>query len=467
MQEDGQVKKRMSNNSSEIAVGILYYGSKSDGIGGVIKADSDDFIVDEIPINLPIREDGRYLLIKLEKINWDTHHLIKELARRLMISQRRLSFAGTKDKRARSTQLISIEGISWDDLNKVILKDATFHLLGYSDRRLGMGDLIGNRFTVTVSQIPFSPEKVERNLTTIRQEVDSLGGIPNFYGLQRFGSTRPITHLIGKKLVEGNVEGAIMHYIAMPFEGEMDNTREVREFLWEAYLDGSHESVLGEALQRFPKHLSYERSLLSVLISKGDPVRAISAIPFNLQRMFVHAYQSYLFNLMLSHRLMLDLPLNEPIEGECIMFIDENGIPSEKSYERFTQQKASQLLRLIKAFRAVVGVDVVGYKTSPLQLPEYARSVLDEQGVELSKFKLELPKPLDKLSAKGSVRALSIKVNQTYHVLEDKSGGSRVTFRFDLPRGTYATSLLREYTKAESYESLKSKVHVNLYEDSR
>jgi len=96
---------------SERRVGILYYATESDGIGGVLKAKPSDFVVREVS-QVEIGKEGEYLILEVTKENWDTHILVREIARRLRISKERISFAGTKDKFAVTTQKISIRGVT-------------------------------------------------------------------------------------------------------------------------------------------------------------------------------------------------------------------------------------------------------------------------------------------------------------------------------------------------------------------
>ena len=74
-----------------------FYITDSPGCGGIIRSHPEDFLVDEVFEDLGY-EGGRYLVIEVEKTDWDTHHLIREMSRHLRISQKRFGWAGTKDK---------------------------------------------------------------------------------------------------------------------------------------------------------------------------------------------------------------------------------------------------------------------------------------------------------------------------------------------------------------------------------
>jgi len=97
------------------ALGMEYYITDSPGCGGVLRSSPEDFVVDEVYENLSY-EGGRYLVLEVVKKDWDTHHLIREMARQLRISQKRFGWAGTKDKRAVTSQRISIMNLDESEL---------------------------------------------------------------------------------------------------------------------------------------------------------------------------------------------------------------------------------------------------------------------------------------------------------------------------------------------------------------
>ena len=141
------------------------------------------------------------------------------------------------------------------------------------------------------------------------QELDAIGGIPNFFGHQRFGTTRPITHLVGKALVQGDFEEAAMLFLAKPSVHEHPASRQARQEL-------ETTKNFKQAQENFPKQLRFERIMLNHLADNPDDfVGAFQRLPLKLQALFVQAHQSYLFNRFLSERVKHDLPLNEAVGG--------------------------------------------------------------------------------------------------------------------------------------------------------
>ncbi|KUK04274.1 MAG: tRNA pseudouridine13 synthase [Methanosarcinales archaeon] len=421
---------RESPHAAERACGMEVYGSDADGIGGVLKARCEDFVVREL-YEPRLSDEGRYLLVEVEKTDWDTHQLVREIARRLHISYRRIGFAGTKDKRARTIQLMSIYGVRWEDVEPLRIRDVSLRFVGYSQRDVGLGDLAGNAFVIRVRDVSVSGEECEERLSLIHEQLQRLGGAPNFFGMQRFGTVRPITHEVGRLLVRGDVEGAVMCYIGMPFEQEPEDTRTARERLWEAYRSGLTADAVREALRSFPRHLRYERAMLDKLIS-GTAEDAMRALPINLQRMFVHALQSYLFNRMLSERLRLGLSLREPQVGEWVLV-------GERA-QRVDEGTLDMAARLVRHGRARVALPIVGYDTDVEALPEYARRVLDDERIEPEMFSLP---HLSELSPAGTLREVATSLPSRLCV--DDEG---VVLHLTLPKGCYATVVLREYTKS-------------------
>jgi len=218
----------------ESVVGIEVYKSHTPGIGGRIKQIPEDFIVEEISPKRVVYEAGRdlgieqgkegsYLHLTLEKYNWDNLRAIKELSRYLHISPKRIGFAGTKDKKALTTQRVSVYQKKIADYADLKIKDMVFRDPSYSEDSIGLGNLYGNRFTVIIRDLAGDEGSLRKDAGEIISEL--RGQVPSFYGTQRFGTTRPITHLVGRELLRGDFKAAVMVYLAMDFPGEDEGIR--------------------------------------------------------------------------------------------------------------------------------------------------------------------------------------------------------------------------------------------------
>src|SRR5438094_10353142 len=131
-------------------VGIEGYLTSTPGLGGTLKATAEDFVVEEISSPPATAVDGRYTIASLRVRNWETNRLVRELARALHISRRRIGVAGTKDKRAVTTRLFSFEGIPIEAVRELHLKDVEVLDAFRSARPLEIGGLAGNRFHIVI-----------------------------------------------------------------------------------------------------------------------------------------------------------------------------------------------------------------------------------------------------------------------------------------------------------------------------
>lgn len=408
----------------EEEVGIEGYITSTTGMGGEIKKSIEDFYVEEIAELNPLKE-GDYLVIKVKKRNWDTINFVRVLSNALGVSQKRISFAGTKDKRALTVQYFSIYGVKAEDLEKVKLRDAEIEVVGYLRRNIQLGDLLGNFFRIRVHGYR-NGELFEK---TKNELIDK--GTPNFFGLQRFGSIRFITHEVGRLILQGDYEEAFWVYVAKPFEGENEETRKVREVLWD-----TRDAKFG--LRELPKYLRYERNLLQKLREGKSEKEALLSLPKNLKMMFVHAYQSYIFNRLLSERIKQFGELKTIDEGDFACYITLKSRPTFADCSVVAANKL-RVKRLIKERFAALALPLVGYSTELKGWSRLALDFLNEDNLTISSFKTEYKE----FSSSGSYRPADLLIE---HTDIDFSSG---IFTFYLPKGCYATIMLREFLKKE------------------
>ena len=424
-------------------IGISLYCTDTKGLGGKLRQEVEDFIVKEIT-NREEGQEGKYLILELKKHNWDTHHLTRTLAKILQISQKRISIAGTKDKRAFTTQKVSIFDIDASMIENVHLKDVELNVLGRSRKSIEIGDLLGNDFIITVRDIPSSIGEVKSLLEKTTNEVLHQGGIPNFFGIQRFGSIRPVTHLVGKAIVEGDFEKASLLYIAEPFIDEPAEIKKARQLVKET-------RDFREGLKTYPLRLGHERAMMNYLIMKPNNFAgAFQVLPKNLYTLFVHGYQSYIFNTILCRRIEKSLPLNQAIEGDIVCFKNNAGLPDSSKTEQVTSETKDAMNFLIKRRRAFITAPLPGYKTEFASgIPgEIEQEVIQELKVPLKGFNVE---EIPEMSSKGTRREILLQVEPKFKVEDDELNPvkSKIVLEFMLPKGSYATTLLREYMKVD------------------
>jgi tRNA pseudouridine13 synthase len=194
-------------------------------------------------------------------------------------------------------------------------------------------------------------------------------------------------------------------------------------------------------------HRLVERGEASDGTLDADDYRAaLEAVPSNLQTLFVNAAQSYVFNRILSARLDRGLPFDEPVAGDVVCFRDADApdglaLPDTDRTQRVTEDRLATVRRHCQRGRAFVTAPLVGTETdlSEGEPGEIEREVLDDLGLAPGDF--DLP---GEFHSEGTRRAILLGTDLT---VEDDDGDPR--FSFALPKGSYATVVLREYCKTD------------------
>ena len=447
----------MSTSSVEKEIGIEGFASTNLGIGGSIKQCPEDFIVEEILLdgsraknaNGPpsqLEEKDQYLVCLLIKRNWDTITATRVIARKLGIQEERIQTAGLKDKRAMTAQHISIENINMTELKRITSKGLTVHPLRYSPSMIFPHMLYGNAFQIVVRRIPLPRSAITNRINATLGRLRSLGGFPNFFGHQRFGVTRPITHKVGRALAEGNLEQAALIFLANNSPWEHPQARLARTRL-------SRSGDFKAALEEFPKNLSYERLLLSYLQKHPEDFRgALRELPKRLRRLFLQAYQSYLFNCFLSERIRRGIPIENPQKGDYVLKADSNRLPG-RSYVKATSRNLEKLRRSTKKGKMFVALPLIGFRQSisdGLQ-GEIEASVLQRENVTQQLFQTP---SMPEVSAGGGLRTTVARVQGLrFEITRDDEQNSterKLELGFTLHRGCYATVFLREIMKPDN-----------------
>lgn len=421
--------------TAEAGIGIRRYLCDADGTGGHLKTEPEDFVVREISDPPREKADGDYAIATVTSRNWETNRLVRILSRSIGMSRTRIGFAGTKDKRAVTTQLMSFRCPS-ENLERVSLKDVEISGVYRGSRAIQLGDLIGNSFEITVRDCTMDPALVE---PTVRGDMDTIAkekGFPNFFGVQRFGAVRPVTHLVGERLVRGDIEGAVRTYVCFTTSEEDQALQGIRGS-FEGTSDWAH------AREIMPESMSFEKVMAQALAEGGDWKDAVAALPPNLQMMFVHAYQSYLFNEMLSERMARGMPLNAPEEGDIVIPAAADGTPQHEAPVRVTTSNIDLVARQVRLGRAFVTHALFGSESvlADGEPGEIEASIIERERLQPQDF---IVPGLPKCSLKGGRREVLCPVKGLRASFSDGS----YTMSFSLPKGNYATCLMREFMKS-------------------
>ncbi|NLF89334.1 tRNA pseudouridine(13) synthase TruD [Candidatus Bathyarchaeota archaeon] len=436
-------------------LGMHTYATETEGLGGVIKESADDFVVEEMLVDgskasvtgaVPSRAIGssaqkqRFLLCLMIKRNWDTFIATKNVAKALGIDQGRVQFAGIKDARAVTAQHITIENVPAEDAAKIDIKNVKVTPIGYIREMLSLFYLLGNNFTITATKVDAPESVVQERVQQTIQELNAIGGIPNYFGHQRFGTTRPVTHLVGRALSQGRFEDAAMLFLANPGPYEHPQSRQVRQQLQDAH-------DFKWAAENYPSQLRFERMMLMHLAEHPtDYVGAFRRLPEKLLALFVQAHQSYLFNRFLSERLKLGLPLNEAVVGDFVVGVERSGLPLTTMEKAVTDANLAQVNASVKAGKMRVALPIYGFRQrlSGGVMGEMEREVLNSESVNDGPVRLN---ELSRVGGKGGLRTALAPVKD-FKLLSTADAKLQVSFM--LFRGCYATILLREIIKPQN-----------------
>ncbi|KAI8908466.1 pseudouridine synthase [Gorgonomyces haynaldii] len=353
---------------------------------------------------------GKYLHFTLYKEDRDTMECINTISRITRIPSKQFTFAGTKDKRAITTQRVSVENGSLERLQGLNKTARNFYLgnFEYATQRLMLGDLSGNHFSIVLRQLE-GAEHVQESLEAIAET-----GFINYYGMQRFGTRSIPTSDAGKTILAGKWQETVDLIMCLKDE-DIGEYKEARE-LW---LKNRNPE---EALQKFPKGAIAERAILSSYLKHGmdNHASAIQSIPRNLRMMYVHAYQSLVWNHMASERFQLYG--QKVVVGDLVLLGSDTKLDNlEEAIQDRLDNKAQ--------VKIVTQEDLDKYSYMDVVLPLPGSSIQYPQNEMLQKYKdymaldgfdpLEMKGNLKEYHLKGSYRKVFAKAsNLNYKILK-------------------------------------------------
>jgi tRNA pseudouridine13 synthase len=273
------------------------------------------------------------------------------------------------------------------------------------------------------------------DIHAVRAAIAQQGGVPNFFGPQRFGSSvRPVTPRIGHAIVAGDLEEAVRLFVGEPYDTEPDEVRAARR-TWDETRDAA------AALALMPDRLDLERAILGRLARRpGEWRNALYALPHNLLQLFVHSWQSLLFNRIVSARIAAGLGLATAHAGDRVLTAGDDGTRTVEVTTTNVDRVQSELDRGRAFITAPLpGLDTPAAAGEPGALED---AVLKEAVIIPRAFRCrELPG----LASHGRRRQLLMPVPDLAVTAQD---GDPV-FSFTLQRGAYATVVMREFQKAD------------------
>ncbi len=402
----------------DFQAGMECYCTNFAGINGTIKENNEEFQVSEIidytflkpPYFSSVQNnEHKFPLYLLEKHNIDSNHAVIEIKKQ---SGLKLKIMGIKDAKAETSQYASCEQTK--NLPKYIITNKTkLTLLGFLRTPLSKSVLIGNSFQI----------KIKTSDNNIHPFLLELNKIANFYGLQRFGSERMVTHLVGKALLERNYNKAIEYLLSYTSKYDSKFSKEIRE-------RSRDPKNYHKLIQILPKGMDLERFILHTLVKGKDSVAVIRSIPINIRRLFVQAYQSYIFNKCLSNALLSNEDIQKCKDGDLCFEIEK---PLVFGRIRKFREGVDSNNDVAPAIR------LVGYNYQPgkNRFDHITKRILADENISPTAFYL---KDLQELSLQMGFR-------QTSLFCSEFSYFGMLELLFKLPKGSYATTLLRELIK--------------------
>ena len=381
-------------------IGISVYTTKFPGIGGKIRISPEDFEVSELISKYAtnsITDESGYAVYKLKKKKIDTTHALSGVFRKTGV---RLKSLGLKDASAVTEQYVGSphKGKPIEDFST---EKYSLTKIGFTKKPLSKKDMIGNNFKIQISDC-------SDDLSSFNEHNHVL----NFYGYQRFGSKRPVTHLIGKAILHRDFDMAVDLILSFTSSYDSDENSEIREKL-------SDKTNYEKYYDQVPSQMDIEKIVLKEMIDHDDSIRAIRAIPLSLRRFYIQAYQSFIFNLSLSSA-----------------FLDGENLFEAKSGDVCYDSK-SIIGKFKDGVEQYLSLPFVGYSYyKKTRFDHQISKILIQEEITPKDFFI---KEMQEVSSEGGFRQASI------HCSDYLSNENHV--EFSLSRGSFATILLREIMK--------------------
>jgi tRNA pseudouridine13 synthase len=411
---------------SDRQMSLPYLTRNFPGIGGAIKQRAEDFFVQEIPLYEPSGA-GEHVYCEIQKVGIPTFEAINRIAEALHVSTRDIGYAGLKDARAISRQVLSILGTTEQAVMDLHLPDITVQWAARHGNKLRLGHLAGNRFAIKIRNV--NPTDVVKLRPVL--DVMERRGVPNFFGEQRFGR-RGDNDVLGACLIRGRPEELLHHLLGAP-NPDADDPESL--LARQQFDQGNYE----QSMKHWPRRSGMERRILARLMKTQKAGAAVRAIDQRLRRLWVSALQSRLFNDVLAQRID---SIDRLMDGD-VAYKHDNGAC-------FRVESAADEQPRCDAFEISPTGPIVGHRvTMPLFEPlRIEQAVLKSHGLTPGHFKQE-----GRDQAKGARRALRVKPTETRLEAGVDDHGAFITASFVLPAGSFATVLLRELMKSDRPEA--------------
>jgi tRNA pseudouridine13 synthase len=384
-----------------------------------LKQRPDDFQVEELTEITP-ETAGAFSFYRLEKQGMGTPEAVQAICRKWKLELRQISYGGLKDRHAVTQQFLTI----WHGPRRGFRQQhLALHYLGQLSRPFDPDLVRGNRFRIVLRDL--SPLAVRFAETALREVA--LDGVANYFDDQRFGSVGPRGEFVARKLIDGDYEGALRLALVEPYEFDRAAQKDEKRILRECWSDWA------TAKSRLAR--GHARSLVTYLVDHPTDFRgAFARLRADLKSLYLAAYQSHLWNRVLAR------------------WIEDHCRPEQLATIQLRLGQYPMFRYLDDAQRQVFRAQLLPLPSARLKFAadDPLRPVYDEvlraEGLELGQMKLKhLREPF---FAKGE-RAVVLSAQALQHTVEADElheHRQKLVLRFVLPRGSYATMLVKRIT---------------------
>ncbi|XP_074840256.1 pseudouridylate synthase 7 homolog [Carettochelys insculpta] len=402
---------------------------------------------------------GSYCHFVLYKENKDTMDAINVLSKFLRVKPNIFSYMGTKDKRAITVQEIAVLRITAQrlaHLNKCLMN---FKLgnFSYKNHPLKLGELQGNHFTVVLRNITGTEDQVQQAMHSLREI-----GFINYYGMQRFGTTAVPTYQVGRAILQNNWN-EVMDLILKPRPGAE------KGYLVKCREEWAKTKDPAAALKKLPVKRCVEGQFLHGLSKYGlkNIVSAFGIIPRNNRLMYIHSYQSYIWNNMVSKRIeeygLKAVPGDLVLKGATAVHIEEADVDDYTIHDIVMPLPGFDVVypkhKIGDAYKEMLAADNLDINNMRHRIRDYSLSgayrkiIIRPQNVSWEVVAYDDPRiplfstDLDKLEGKPPP------------ILATEGKFKALKMEFSLPPSTYATMAIREVLKMDT--SIKNQTQLN------
>ncbi len=384
-----------------------------------LKQQPDDFQVEELTDLVP-GGTGAFALYRLEKSGWSTPDAIASIRRRWQVALNRVSYGGLKDRHARTVQYLTIHNGPRRGLKHHTVK---LDYLGQTAAPFTAQDIRANRFRIVIRDVP---QAVSLSYTEAL-EAAGRDGVPNFFDDQRFGSVAKGGEFSARLLILGRYEDALKLALTASYEFDRAVQRQEKAVLQAHWGDWT---TCKEQLPR-----GHARILIAYLRTHPTDFRgALARLRPELRGLYLSAYQSYLWNRMLARWLSKHCRPEQLIPISLRL----GEVPMHHDLDPAQQHDLATLTLPLPSART---------KLDPSD-PRLAlvEEVLNEEGLQLQQMRIKGIREM--FFSRGERPALCMPENLKHETVPDDrhSGKQKLLLAFDLPRGSYATLIVKRIT---------------------